>query len=422
MSTTALTLTGTPGAPSTFSAKTAGPVASGRPRSLKALFPPSNIDPAVRRYLDIVARGTNLWIGDGLEVGAASGKLEASSHTHSASEIDSGTLLVARGGTNSGVALNNDRIMVSSSDAIVEAGAMTNGQMLIGSTGAAPVVAGITGTANQVAVGYGAGTVSLSLPQSIATTSAVSFGSITCTSFVTAPIFAASTALCVNLNADQLDGNHASAFATVSHTHTESDISDLGTTVAMVADNLSVFAATTSAQLAGVITNETGTGSLVFATSPTLVTPILGTPTSGTLTNCTGPTSMITSGTFADARIAESNVTQHKAATNANVGILSFAAPTELTISGGVVTATQTRHQIDTEGDAATDDLDTINGGSEGQILILKAINDSRTVVVKHGTGNIATADAVDISLDVFRKFIVLLYQGSTWYVIAKPF
>lgn len=52
---------------------------------------------------------------------------------------------------------------------------------------------------------------------------------------------------------------------------------------------LSAFAATTSAELAGVISNETGSGLLVFATSPTLTTPILGTPTSGTLTNCTLP-------------------------------------------------------------------------------------------------------------------------------------
>jgi hypothetical protein len=36
------------------------------------------------------------------------------------------------------------------------------------------------------------------------------------------------------------------------------------------------------------MTDETGTGLLVFNTSPTLVTPILGTPTSGTLTTCTG--------------------------------------------------------------------------------------------------------------------------------------
>jgi hypothetical protein len=43
-----------------------------------------------------------------------------------------------------------------------------------------------------------------------------------------------------------------------------------------------------SANLLGALTDETGTGSAVFATSPTLVTPILGTPTSGVATNLTG--------------------------------------------------------------------------------------------------------------------------------------
>lgn len=38
------------------------------------------------------------------------------------------------------------------------------------------------------------------------------------------------------------------------------------------------------------VTTGTGSGSVVLSTSPTLVTPILGTPTSGTLTNCTGYT------------------------------------------------------------------------------------------------------------------------------------
>jgi hypothetical protein len=46
----------------------------------------------------------------------------------------------------------------------------------------------------------------------------------------------------------------------------------------------------TSAQLAASLTDETGTGALVFATSPTLVTPALGTPSSGNLANCTFPT------------------------------------------------------------------------------------------------------------------------------------
>lgn len=57
---------------------------------------------------------------------------------------------------------------------------------------------------------------------------------------------------------------------------------------ALTTNPLSQFAATTSAQLAGVLSDETGTGAAVFATSPTLVTPALGTPASGTLTNCTG--------------------------------------------------------------------------------------------------------------------------------------
>ena len=43
-----------------------------------------------------------------------------------------------------------------------------------------------------------------------------------------------------------------------------------------------------SANLASAVTDETGSGSLVFATSPTFVTPALGTPSSGTATNLTG--------------------------------------------------------------------------------------------------------------------------------------
>jgi len=43
-----------------------------------------------------------------------------------------------------------------------------------------------------------------------------------------------------------------------------------------------------SSALATALTDETGSGSAVFATSPTLVTPLLGTPTSGVATNLTG--------------------------------------------------------------------------------------------------------------------------------------
>ena len=44
----------------------------------------------------------------------------------------------------------------------------------------------------------------------------------------------------------------------------------------------------TSLELKTAISDETGSGALVFATSPTLVTPALGTPSAGVLTSCTG--------------------------------------------------------------------------------------------------------------------------------------
>jgi hypothetical protein len=59
-------------------------------------------------------------------------------------------------------------------------------------------------------------------------------------------------------------------------------------TCGVTSSPLSQFASTTSAQLAATISDGTGTGSLVFGTSPTLVTPALGTPASGVATNLTG--------------------------------------------------------------------------------------------------------------------------------------
>lgn len=90
-----------------------------------------------------------------------------------------GTLPVANGGTNSSTALNSNRIMVSSAGAIVEAAALTDGQLLIGDTGGAPVAAALTGTTNQIAVTNGAGSITLSTPQDIATTSSPDFASLT---------------------------------------------------------------------------------------------------------------------------------------------------------------------------------------------------------------------------------------------------
>lgn len=63
----------------------------------------------------------------------------------------------------------------------------------------------------------------------------------------------------------------------------------VSTGIAGLGTGVATFLATpSSANLAAAVTGETGTGALVFATSPTLVTPALGTPTAGVMTNVTG--------------------------------------------------------------------------------------------------------------------------------------
>ena len=79
--------------------------------------------------------------------------------------------------------------------------------------------------------------------------------------------------------------------ATIKHVLTSDDLSYFNTALQTTAlgTNVATFLATpSSANLAAALTDETGTGANVFATSPTLVTPVLGTPTSATLTNATG--------------------------------------------------------------------------------------------------------------------------------------
>ena len=65
--------------------------------------------------------------------------------------------------------------------------------------------------------------------------------------------------------------------------------------------------AATSLQIKTAVTDETGSGALVFATSPTLVTPALGTPASGVMTNTTGTASGLTAGNVT----TNANITGH---------------------------------------------------------------------------------------------------------------
>ena len=77
-----------------------------------------------------------------------------------------------------------------------------------------------------------------------------------------------------------------SAGAVVRHMVIGRDLQEANT---HIEGTLAAHAATTSLQLKNTMSDETGSGSLVFATSPTLVTPVLGTVAAGSiLTNATG--------------------------------------------------------------------------------------------------------------------------------------
>jgi hypothetical protein len=120
---------------------------------------------------------------------------------------------------------------------------------------------------------------------------------------------------------------------------------DLTGTVALTGNKLSAFAATTSSELAGVISDETGTGALVFADTPTFVTPVLGTPTSGTMTNVTGlPLSTGVTGTLpaTNGGTAQSTYTTgdilYASASNTLSKLAVGTTGQVLTIAGGVPT------------------------------------------------------------------------------------
>jgi hypothetical protein len=80
--------------------------------------------------------------------------------------------------TVSGLPFANTVALVNSNRELTTGPALANGQLLVGSTGNMPVAASITGTANQVTVTPGAGSITLSTPQSIGTASSVTFAGL----------------------------------------------------------------------------------------------------------------------------------------------------------------------------------------------------------------------------------------------------
>jgi hypothetical protein len=104
---------------------------------------------------------------------------------------------------------------------------------------------------------------------------------------------------------------------------------DASGTVALTNNKLDAFAATSSAELAGVISDETGTGALVFANTPTLVTPNIGAAT-GTSLVLSGD--LTVNGTTTTINSTEITVDDK------NLTLGSVATPTDAGADGGGIT------------------------------------------------------------------------------------
>jgi len=157
-------------------------------------------------------------------------------------------------------------------------------------------------------------------------------------------------------------------------------------------ENLSFFAATTSAQLAGVISNETGTGVLVYGTTPTFTTSI----------DVTGGGEIDAGGMNIDASnsfsIASTDVIADSAGTATLSNIDALDATTETTVEAAI----DSLPNVTTA--AALSTVGVIGSGTWQGTSISTTYTDAKVTSVSGSTGAVADGDIDHDSLANFAS------------------
>ena len=200
------------------------------------------------------------------------------------------------------------------------AAASTTIEIALGTNTSGSYVATITGgtgvTSSAATTGEGT-THSLSIGQDVATSASVTFAGLTLNSG--SMVFEGATA-----------NDHETTLAVTDPTADRTvTLPDATGTVALTNNKLSDFAATSSAELISVISDETGSGALVFANTPTLVTPNIGAATG---------TSLVLSG---DLTVNGTTTTINSTTVTVddkNLELGSSAEPTDAGADGGGIT------------------------------------------------------------------------------------